>query len=223
MGAMKLTYLGHAGFRVETDDKGQLYIDPYKLDSGPKADWLLITHNHFDHRDEASLKKIRTEKTVVLTSDSNADQMDGIGLPPDDPEKREWTDGRIHVMAVEAYNTEKNYHSQGFGIGFVITLPKKDGSRVRIYHAGDTDHIPEMADLTALHLDLALLPIGGTYTMNQREAVEAAATIKARLTIPIHYNTPGIDIAAEPEGFIKDLAANGFKGQILKASDSLEL
>lgn len=220
---MILWYLGHAGVRIETDDQGQLYIDPYQLASGPKADWLLITHNHFDHRDEPSITPIRTEKTVVLTSDSNADQMDGIGLPPDDPEKREWTDGRIHVLAVEAYNTEKNYHSQGFGIGLVITLPKKDGTRVRIYHAGDTDHIPEMADLTKLHLDLALLPIGGTYTMDQREAVLAAQTIKAKLTIPIHYNTPGLDIAADPELFIKDLAQHGLNGQILKSGASLEL
>lgn len=220
---MRLTYLGHAGIRITTDDDGQLYIDPYHITDGPKADWLLLTHGHFDHTDPESIAYLRQEKTVVLTSSSNADQQDAMMLLPDDPEKRDWSDGRVHIRAVEAYNTEKNYHSQGFGIGFIITLPTKSGGRYTIYHAGDTDLIPEMDELKALHLDLALLPIGGTYTMDQREAVRVAVVVSAKLTIPIHYNTAGLNIPADPEGFVKDLAAHKLRGQVLPVGESIEL
>ena len=176
---MELTYLGHAGWRIQSE-KLTIYIDPFKIESGPKAHILCITHDHFDHLDQASIEKIRTAETVVLSTRNTAEALDGIGLDPDDPGRRAFQLGPLSITAVQAYNREKNYHSRGFGIGFVIAVTRSTDSQ-RLYHAGDTDSIEEMTQLAPLRLNLALLPIGGTYTMDQREAVEAAKKIEAEV------------------------------------------
>ena len=85
----------------------------------------------------------------------------------------------IKIKAVPAYNIEKNFHPKGSGIGFIVEI---EGTR--IYHAGDTDLIPEMSNIKT---DIALLPIGGTYTMNEEEGARAALKIKPKIAIPMHY------------------------------------
>ncbi len=172
-------WLGHAGFRI--DGPPTIYIDPYQLPPGaPPADLLLITHDHYDHYSPKDVKKIVHEGTTVVTTAEVARKLRGDvrTVKPGD----EITVKTIPVEVVPAYNVGKRFHPQRAGhVGFILTV---DGQRV--YHAGDTDVIPEMDHL---QVDIALLPVGGKYTMTADEATEAVRRIKPRVAIPMHYGS----------------------------------
>ncbi|MCK5615714.1 MBL fold metallo-hydrolase [Candidatus Pacearchaeota archaeon] len=176
VGEVKITWLGHASFLFEGLGK-MVYVDPYKVSHGEKADLILVTHGHYDHCDPASISAISKEDTIIVGPKGVKDKIQST---------EEIKVGNlvekngIQILAVPAHNLDKPFHPQGDGVGFVFKVGDK-----RIYHAGDTDHIPEMDDLG--EIDVALLPVGGTYTMDAREAAEIANTIKARLTIPMHW------------------------------------
>jgi len=179
----RIHWLGHDAFRI--DGPQTIYFDPYRLSKGnPEADVILITHDHSDHCSPGDVVQIQGDDSTIVTVAAAAAKLKGdirIVKPGD----RVTVKG-IEVEAVPAYNVNKfrspgmPFHPQESGyVGFVVTL---DGQR--IYHAGDTDHIPEMADLG--EIDIALLPVSGTYVMTADEAVEAAATINPKLAIPMH-------------------------------------
>ena len=179
----RIHWLGHDAFRI--DGPQTIYFDPYKLGKGnPKADVILITHDHSDHCSPGDVAKIQGDDTAIVTVAAAAAKLKGdirIVKPGD----RVTVKG-IEVEAVPAYNLNKfrspgvPFHPQESGyVGFVITL---DGQR--IYHAGDTDYIPEMADLG--EIDITFLPVSGTYVMTTDEAVEAARTINPKVAIPMH-------------------------------------
>ena len=171
-----IVWLGHDGFRI--DASTCIYIDPYQIDGGKPADLLLITHEHFDHCSPEDVAKIQQPGTVIITEKDSAKKLSG-DVRVMTPGERLLLDG-LTVEAVPAYNTNKDYHPKANKwLGFIIDL---DG--VRIYHAGDSDYIPEMK---GLEVDIALLPVSGTYVMNADEAVEAALAIKPKLAIPMHY------------------------------------
>ena len=172
----RIAWLGHDGFRI--DASKTIYIDPYEIESGDKADMILITHEHFDHCSPADAAKVQDEKTIIITEKDSAGKLSGdvrVMKPGD-----RLTIDTITVEATPAYNINKNFHPKENGwLGFIIDI---DG--VRIYHAGDTDFIPEMK---RLNVDIALLPVSGTYVMTSDEAVEAALAINPALAIPMHY------------------------------------
>lgn len=177
-----LSWLGHDGFCVQAAGK-VVYFDPFRLEGHdfPAADLVCISHGHHDHFSPDDLAKIVTEKSVVVTEKAVAGKMDGHGqvmvVAPGDSID---VDGII-VEAVPAYNINKKFHpKKNSWLGFIVTI---DG--VRIYHAGDTDLIPEMKGYVA---DIALLPVGGTYTMTAAEAAEAALIIRPQVAIPMHYD-----------------------------------
>jgi L-ascorbate metabolism protein UlaG (beta-lactamase superfamily) len=182
-------WLGHASFEIKADDK-TIYIDPYEGEYKDKADLILVTHSHEDHCDTSKIKKIRKENTLVLAPADCASKIGGKVKSLKPGEKASLAD--ITVEAVAAYNYKRfrspgnPYHPKGFGVGYLIKIGDKT-----VYHAGDTDLIPEMRNLRNVYL--ALLPSGGTYTMDNPEAAEAALTIKPQFVIPIHrWNTnPG--------------------------------
>jgi L-ascorbate metabolism protein UlaG (beta-lactamase superfamily) len=179
----KINWLGHAGFRI---DAGQtVYIDPFQIDPGPKADLVLISHAHYDHCSPEDLDKIVQDRTVIVTEKSTAEKLSGNVKVLAAGDSWEWEG--IGIEAVPAYNTDKSFHPQANGwLGYVITL---DG--VRIYHSGDADFIPEMA---AIKTDIALLPVSGTYVMNPEQAAAAALAIKPQVAVPMHYgNIVGSD------------------------------
>lgn len=184
---MEIKVLGHATVLI-TNSK-TIYIDPYKGDFPKKADIILVSHSHYDHLDITKINEIKTENTKIFTSKEASSKILGsISMSPGD---RQVIDGII-IEAVEAYNIDKKFHPKGFGIGFIITIENK-----RIYFAGDTDFIPEMK--TFENIDYALLPIGGTYTMDEQEAVKAAIAIKPKVIIPIHYGTSAkVPLAGDP-------------------------
>jgi len=172
----RVKWLGHASFRIEGTNS-TVYIDPWKLEGSVPADLVCITHSHFDHLSTEDVEKISKPSTVIV---GPADCKIKFGaafkiLAPGD----KLTVGDVAVEAVPAYNIGKDYHPKKNGwVGYVVTV---DG--VRIYHAGDTDVIPEMADIKT---DVALLPVGGTYTMTVQQAVQAVDQIKPKIVVPMH-------------------------------------
>jgi len=170
-------WLGHDSFRL-TGEK-VVYIDPWKLTAGAeKADVILVTHDHYDHFSKDDIAKLSKADTVVVAPQPVAQKFDGkvMVVKPGD----KLTVGGIHVEVVPAYNPNKKFHPKASGyVGYIITLNGK-----RIYHTGDTDLIPEMAQIKC---DIALLPVSGKYVMNAIEAAEAANTLKPTLAIPMHY------------------------------------
>lgn len=171
-----IAWLGHDGFRI--DASSCIYIDPYQIDGGKPADLILVTHEHFDHCSPEDVAMIQQPETVIVTEKDSAKKLSG-DVRMMTPGEQLRLDG-LTVEAVPAYNTDKDFHPKANGwLGFIIDI---DG--VRIYHAGDSDYIPEMKDLD---VDIALLPVSGTYVMDADEAVEAALAIKPQLAIPMHY------------------------------------
>lgn len=170
-------WLGHDSFRI--DGKMTIYIDPWNLSAGAlKADLILITHDHHDHCSPDDVAKISKEDTVIVTTAAAARQLKGdvrVVKPGDS-----LTVGDTSIEVVPAYNINKHFHPQSAGhVGFIFTVGGK-----RIYHAGDTDVMPEMDNIQA---DIALLPVSGKYVMTADEAVQAAQKIGPQVAIPMHY------------------------------------
>jgi len=179
---LKLKWLGHASWKIKVAGK-TVYIDPYQGDYDEKADIILVTHSHFDHCDVNKIKMIRGDDTIIIAPE---DCVQKIGPPVKTLKPGEKTTIEdIVIEAVEAYNYKRfrspgnPYHPKGFGVGYLIHAEGKT-----IYHAGDTDFIPEMKQLKGI--DVALLPSGGTYTMDNEEAAEAALAIEPKIAVPMH-------------------------------------
>ncbi|MGD8512881.1 MAG: MBL fold metallo-hydrolase [Deltaproteobacteria bacterium] len=172
-----ITWLGHDGFLIKGDGKA-IVIDPFQVKQCEPADIILISHEHYDHCSPEDVNKIRKDSTVIVTEAQSASKLAGdvrVVQPGD-----KLTVSGIPIEAVPSYNTNKNFHPKEKGwLGFIVTV-----EGVRIYHAGDTDRIPEMA---SFQVDIALLPVSGTYVMTAEEAVEAARLMKPRVAIPMHY------------------------------------
>jgi L-ascorbate metabolism protein UlaG (beta-lactamase superfamily) len=172
-----LHWLGHDSFRI--DEPIVIYLDPWHLPVGsPVADLILVTHEHYDHCSPGDVEKIRKQDTVVIAGPSAAPKLAAPVVSLSAGQSREVLG--VSVEAVRAYNLDKPFHPKQAGhVGFVLTLGGE-----RLYFAGDTDHIPEMQDLTC---DIALLPVSGTYVMTAEEAAQAAAVIRPKVAIPMHY------------------------------------
>ena len=187
--ASRIHWLGHDAFRI--DGPVTIYFDPYKISGGPPADLVLISHEHYDHCSPEDLEKIAGPETIIVTVRSCLTKLSGqtkVVTPGDS-----LTVKGIPIEVVPAYNVDKAFHPKvNRWLGFIVEI---DG--VKIYHAGDTDLIPEMGEIQT---DIALLPVSGTYVMTAEEAAEAALTINPALAIPMHYGTLVGD-AADAERF----------------------
>ncbi|MBN2858587.1 MAG: MBL fold metallo-hydrolase [Candidatus Delongbacteria bacterium] len=175
----KISVIIHSSVRI--DGGKVIYFDPYKLpENMPKADIIFITHEHRDHMSPEDVAKIATDSTVIV--------IPGVVEHPFKGKVVQVTAGDetvvegIPVKVVPAYNTNKQFHTKDKGwVGYIVTLDS-----TRIYFAGDTDRIPEMKDFD---VDIALLPVSGTYVMTAEEAAQAALDIKPKIAIPMHYGT----------------------------------
>ncbi len=175
----RIEWLGHASFKILGRDR-VIYIDPWKLKGGELADIVLITHDHYDHCSPEDLKLISKGNTVIVPVDACADKLPGSARMVRSGDSL--SVGGVDIEVVPAYNVDKEYHPQEKGyVGFILNVNGQ-----RIYHAGDTDFIPEMEDIRA---DVALLPIGGTFTMDAAQAARAAHTIKPEVAVPMHWGS----------------------------------
>ncbi len=185
-GELQITFLGH-GSLVFTFAGKTIHIDPYGEVADyaqlPKADVVLVTHEHHDHLDPQALAAVRTPQTTVVTNEAGAGQVQG-GVAMWPGERRE-VQG-IPVEAVPAYNVAHHrpngqpFHPKGAGVGYVITF----GDR-QVYVAGDTEDIPEMAELE--DIDIAFLPMNLPYTMTPEMVAHAAKMLRPRILYPYHY------------------------------------
>ncbi|MBI2485823.1 MAG: MBL fold metallo-hydrolase [Deltaproteobacteria bacterium] len=186
-----LSWLGHASFKLKAGEK-IIYIDPWKVKKD-EADLILITHSHFDHLSPDDVRRIQKKETVIVTTRDSASKLKGdirIVKPGD-----KITVDDIEIETIPAYNIGKSYHPKTNGwVGFVVGL-----GGLKIYHAGDTDKIPEMKKL---NVDIALLPIGGTYTMTAEEAAEIANEFKPKSVVPMHWGAI-VGSKADAERFSK--------------------
>jgi L-ascorbate metabolism protein UlaG (beta-lactamase superfamily) len=173
-----IQWLGHASFRISYEDK-IIYIDPWKLKDSPgDATLVLVSHSHSDHYSQEDIAKAGGPDTKLIAStDVITKEKAGEAIMPG---LTLALDG-IWLKGVPAYNPDKQFHPKASNwVGFVIEIGSK-----RIYYAGDTDLTEEMKVLK--DIDVALLPVGGTYTMNAKEAAEATMHIKPKLAIPYHW------------------------------------
>lgn len=219
IGGIELDWLGHSGFRIKNSKV--IYIDPFNIgENSEKADFILITHSHYDHCSTADISKLIKNGTKIIISADSQSKITRLPFEVDIvvvESGNELDYGKIKISTFPAYNIDKSFHGKDEGwLGYLIKFED-----VVIYHAGDTDLIPEMQKLTGFKKVgrdfVALLPIGGRFTMSFEEAVEAAKIIKPSLAIPMHY---GSVIGSEDDAkeFVKLCKEEGIDSVILKKS-----
>ena len=182
---VKVHWLGHDSFVLQ--GSRTLIFDPFNAKGDYKADILLISHEHHDHLSEADIRRFSSPSTVLVAP--RICEAPLRHFPQEkkfvDPDSKIDVRG-VKIEAVPAYNLNKFrepgkvFHPKVDGkVGYVVTL---DG--VRFYHAGDSDATPEMK---AIDVDVAFLPVSGTYVMTAEEAAEAAKAMKVKVAVPMHY------------------------------------
>ena len=186
-----INWLGNSGFLIK--NSRVLYIDPYNIKDGlARADLILITHSHYDHCSVADINKIVKEGTKIVIPADCQSKITKFKVPVhmeivEPGQELEW--GSVKINVLPAYNVDKSFHLKDEGwVGYLVKI-----NNVLIYHAGDTDLIPEMQKLTGHGGNgkkfVALLPVGGRFTMTAEEAGDAANLIKPSLAIPMHYGS----------------------------------
>jgi len=191
-GDLKITFIGHASLMFEYQGKF-VYVDPVSREGDyskmPKADLILITHEHPDHLDPKALALIRKDQTKILMTQSCADKVpDGTVIK----NGQTMTVDGFKIEAVPAYNIVHKrpdgqpYHPKGVGNGYVINFDK-----TRVYVAGDTEDIPEMAQLK--DIAVAFLPMNLPYTMTPEMVAHAAQMFQPRILYPYHYGQTDVN------------------------------
>ena len=195
---VRLHALMHACIRIEYDGK-EIEIDPLgKLGAKtidysamPKADYILVTHEHGDHFDREAIAQLSAPKTKIILN-KRCGEMLGSGKVMENGDKTELSSD-IKIEAVPAYNTtegHQQFHPKGRDNGYILTL---DG--LRIYIAGDTEDIPELASVT--NIDIAFMPCNQPYTMTPDQLIKAARIVKPKVLFPYHYGQT--DVKSLPE------------------------
>lgn len=175
----KIDVIIHDSVRINGDKV--IYFDPFKLPVGmPKADIIFITHEHRDHMSPEDVAKITKDGTIIVIPKTvtHSFKEKVLSVAPGESITVEG----IPVTVVPAYNTNKQFHTKDRGwVGYIVTI-----DNAKIYFAGDTDRIPEMK---TMNVDIALLPVSGTYVMTAEEASDAAIDLNAKVAIPMHYGS----------------------------------
>ena len=175
---MTIHFLGHASFIIE--DEIRLAIDPYDTNAAGSCDFIFITHSHYDHCSPEDVSRLADPKhTVIIATPDCTEKVRSFASRVVEVKPGQDYNPGIRFKTVPAYNIGKTFHPKETGwVGYIIYLSES------VYHCGDTDVIPEMKGLKP---DVALIPVGGTYTMNTEEALKAVEMIAPGRVIPMHY------------------------------------
>ncbi|MEK6888904.1 MAG: MBL fold metallo-hydrolase [Nanoarchaeota archaeon] len=216
---IKIEFLGHDGFLIECKDGMRIIIDPYNVsDSVGKADFILITHSHYDHCSIKDIGKLVKEETVIVVPadvQSKITKIEKVHM-----EVVEIGDeielGKFKIEVVPAYNIGKDFHPKSEGwFGYLIKM-----RNVIIYHAGDSDNTPEMKSLSGYgkhgNKFIALLPVSGKYVMDAVEAAEAAKMLNPSMAIPMHYGSGVVGTIEDAKEFVELCKQKGINAEILE-------
>ena len=187
-GVVEIRFIGHGSLMFSINNFF-IYIDPVRSSGSyenlPKADLILVTHEHFDHLDPDLIKTLRKDATVMLCNEKAASSVSWAQIMKAGDSK---VVNGIKIIAVPAYNIVnmrapgQPYHPKGVGNGYVLTIGDKN-----IYVAGDTENIPEMRDLKNIYV--AFLPMNLPYTMTPEMVADAAKSFKPAILYPYHYGS----------------------------------
>ncbi len=210
--------IAHDCFLV-SNGKINLYFDPFRIEENlPKADYILITHEHFDHFSIDDIRKIIKESTILfmneMTEKALGNQLANKVVTINPGDSIDY-DG-IHIKGVPAYNINKFrergivYHpKEDKKLGFIILI-----NNVKIYHVGDSDNIPEMKNLKDENIDILLIPVSGTYVMTPKEALDATLTINPKVAIPMHYGAI-VGSEADAQDFVEAVKKKGLDAVLI--------
>ena len=187
--------LGHSTIKIKDKDK-IIYIDPYNIrEDFNDGDYIFITHNHYDHYSEEDIKKVKKENTIIVITEDLYNEVLNLGIFENKiikvrPDK-DYEIDNCKFSTIPSYNTNKKFHPRSNNwVGYILNI-----DNVKYYIAGDTDITEENKKVIC---DVAFLPVGGTYTMDYKEAAELANTINPKIVIPIHY---GIVVGTKEDAF----------------------
>jgi L-ascorbate metabolism protein UlaG (beta-lactamase superfamily) len=224
---LKITYFGHAAFRVE-NGRATILIDPFLNDNPTspvkskdvKADYIVLSHGHGDHLGDAVEIAQKSGGTIIAVNElanycaEKGARVHNMHIGG----SFAFSFGRVKFTIAHHGSVTPDGVYAGNPAGIVLTLDGKN-----IYHAGDTGFFYDMKFIAeATPLDAALLPIGDNYTMGVDDAVRAVELLCPKLTVPMHYNTWPV-ISADPDEFVRKIEAKGFKGRVVKPGESFEL
>ena len=180
--------IAQSAIRIKKQDNKVIYFDPFKLEENYKndADFIFITHSHFDHFSPEDILRIKKEETKIIAPEDLREELEKIGFEESKAllvkPNNKYNIKDIEFSTIPAYNINKDFHKKEFNwVGYIVNI---DGERV--YVAGDTDNTEEARNVEC---DIACVPIGGTYTMTYEEAADLINTIRPKLAIPTHYKT----------------------------------
>lgn len=191
-GVVEMHFIGHGSLMFKLNDYC-IHIDPVRsmgnYDDLPKADLILVTHEHYDHLDAKLIGELRKQETVMLCNENSASEVSWAEpMKAGDTRKV----GNIGIEALPAYNMVnmrapgQPFHPKGVGLGYVLTIGDK-----RFYVAGDTENTPEMKALK--NIDVAFLPMNLPYTMAPEMVADAAKAFKPKILYPYHYGETNTD------------------------------
>jgi len=215
---VKIEFLGHSGFLVIGKEGERIVIDPYNVSNNiEKVDLMLITHSHYDHCSISDVEKLSKKGTTIVIppdAQSKITKVDGVDMQIIEVGD-EFNFKDIKIESVPAYNVRKEYHPKKEGwMGYLIKI-----GDVIIYHAGDSDNIPEMKKLTGYGKQgnefIALLPVSGKYVMDAEEAAEVATFLSPTLAIPMHFGA-GVGTLQDAEKFVQLCQDNGINAEVLE-------
>ncbi len=219
IGTIKLEFLGHSGFLITASGGKRIAIDPYNVsDKVEKVDLILVTHSHYDHCSIKDITHLARSGTIVVAppdAQSKITHIEGVEMQVVEVGD-EFAFGAIKIESLPAYNVEKNFHPKSEGwLGYLVKI-----ENVIIYHAGDSDKIPEMQKLSGYgkhgNIFVALLPVSGTYVMTAEEAASVASLLNPTYAIPMHYGAGVAGAVQDAEKFVKLCDAVNVQAMVLE-------